>query len=88
MLYIVGHLKPNQKSSMLEAYLSIGNSEFSDCYWLGCSSINIQIGQSKKIVAGIQEDYYEDVGFTQVFYFFGIPWFIFYTLLVFRFSKI
>jgi len=87
LLYIVGHLKSDQKSSMLEAYLSIGNSEFSDCYLLGCSSIYLQIGQSKKKVAGLQADYYEDVGFTKVFYFFGIPWFIFYTLLVFRFSK-
>jgi hypothetical protein len=84
LLYNVGHLKIEQKDSMLNAYLSLQEYSFDKCYIMGCSSNAIMTERTENIGSS---RYIDDIGIIRVFYFFGAPWLLFYTYLVFKKSK-
>ena len=76
-----GHLSTSLNISMINAYLSFSDYDFSICYIFGCASnIIILTGQSEFGVI-------EDNGFVRLFYTFGILWFIGYSFLCFRVSR-
>jgi hypothetical protein len=84
LLYDIGHLKVEQTDSMLNAYISITEYSFDNCFIMGCSSNSVDIEKA------VKEDslrYIDDVGVIRVLYFFGAPWFLFYTLFVFNKSR-
>ncbi|MGK0290847.1 MAG: hypothetical protein ACI86H_002310 [bacterium] len=84
LLYTVGHLKIEQKDSMLNAYISMKDYSYGSCYLTGCSA---NIINTEKIKNKGSYRFIDDIGFLRVLYFFGVPWFLFYTLLVFKKSK-
>ena len=83
-LYSVGHLKVEQKDSMINAYLSFNEYSFDYCYLLGCSS---NIINTEKIIKKDSYRFIDDVGLFRVLYFFGAPWLLFYTYFIIRRSK-
>jgi hypothetical protein len=84
LLYVVGHLKIEQKDSMLNAYIAMKEYSFDQCYLMGCSANEINTERIKNTGS---RRFIDDVGVLRVLYFFGVPWFIFYTVLVFKKSK-
>ena len=72
----IGHLDATYKDSMLSAYLSFFQHEFSICYIIGCASNSIIIGGTEI------EGNFTDNGFIRTSYFFGVPWLIFYFILI------
>jgi len=84
LLYFVGHLKIEQKDSMLNAYIAMKEYSFDTCYITGCSANSIN---TERVVNVDSFRYIDDVGLIRVLYFFGIPWILFYTYLVFKKSK-
>jgi len=84
VLYEVGHLKIDQPDSMINAYLALSEYEFDNCYVFGCSSNNIMTIRS---VYEAEYRFIDDIGFIRVFYFFGVPWLLTYTYLVFKKSN-
>jgi hypothetical protein len=84
LLYVVGHLKIEQKDSMLNAYISMNEYSFDRCYIMGCSANTIN---TERIQNMGTYRFIDDIGFIRVLYFFGVPWFVFYTVFVFKKSK-
>ena len=76
-------LKGKDTSSMANVYLSFLKSTFDKCYFIGCSSNNVEV----EMIEGGYIGLFEDIGLMRVLYFFGFPWLLFYTWLVFRISR-
>ena len=98
LLYRVGHLevddasfssteivdlKGSDTSSMANVYLSFLKSTVDKCYFIGCSSNNVEV----EMIEGGYIGLFMDIGLMRALYFFGFPWLLFYTWFVFRISR-
>jgi hypothetical protein len=88
-LYKIGHLDPNNRLSMMTAYLLAFDFNYDYCYLLGCASNNIEIeGLKVALTVNLKKfGIIADNGPVRTLFFFGIPWLFFYFMLLSRNCK-